>query len=144
MLDLIDTEYALVDLDIQNWMASQSGTSDAGMTMLQRYISAASAQVQNFLGIEYTQAQIDVLNEDIKMATLDLVKYKQANTGTTSNLQSETLGPWSYDKGRGFSSTYKPLPYDIMAILAPYRVVPTMSVIKSDTWTTTSNPPENT
>jgi len=115
LLDIITPAYAIVEPALKDYSPTAP--------LLLRYITAASAWVQQFLNWEMTSDEVAALEEDVKVATTRLVAFMLARSGGYADFQDESLGDYSYGFGRPVSggADRRTMPPDIAAMLAPYE-----------------------
>jgi len=113
LLDIVTPAYAIVEPALKDYSLTDP--------LLLRYITAASAWVQQFLGWEMTADEIAALEEDVKVATTRLVVFMIARSDGYADLQAESLGDYSYSFGMASRSDRRAMPTDIATMLAPYE-----------------------
>ena len=93
-------------------------TTDARLVQL---ISVASAQIQRYLG--YFYAVDETVAADLKFATSQYVAYlwSQDSISADGDLESESLGQYHYNRGRGLATTNARLDR-ILGLLFPFLV----------------------
>jgi len=122
--DLITAAEAIVDPTL-----SDITPPDARLSQL---ISVASIQVQRYIGYFYDAGE-DV-PADLKFAVQQYVAFlwSQDSTASSGDFESESLGQYSYNRGRGLGVVNQRMDR-ILGLLAPFRVKSSPVIVSGTT-----------